>query len=176
MGNARTRDDAGVMPRYRRHFARGQAVFLTLAAHGHQPRFLDPACKRAILDALRAVRAIHPFAHHGHVLLHDHLHLLLSPRGDTRIPSLVGSLKRAALARFHYEDGFRMWQRRYHDHIIRDADDFRRHLDYLHFNPVKHGLVARASAWPWSSLAAWQARDVYPMEWGDHIGIETSGI
>ena len=60
----------------------------------------------------------------------------------------------------------RLWQRRYHDHVIRDADDFARHLDYLHFNPVKHGLAEDPGAWRWSSLAAWRARGEYPQGWG----------
>src|SRR3546814_19294976 len=64
------------------------------------------------------------------------------------------------------EDG-RLWQRRYFDHVIRDADDFARHLDYLHFNPVKHGLVRRAADWRWSSFGAWAARGVYDVDWGN---------
>ncbi|MCL1634548.1 transposase [Luteimonas sp. SX5] len=151
------------MPRYRRYFAPGQTVFLTLVCHERQPLLRSEAAKRLILDALRDQRLRHPFKHHAHVLLDDHLHLLLSPAEQVTVPRLVGGFKLAVLAR--WPGACRLWQRRYYDHIIRDADDFARHLDYIHFNPVKHGLVAHAGAWQWSSLAAWRARGAYGSDW-----------
>lgn len=154
------------MPRYRRHFTEGQTVFLTLATYGRRPWLAIRNTRDIVLDALRQTRAHHPFIHKGHVLLDDHLHLLLAPHASVAIPGLVGSFKRAAMTRLPIEAGRRLWQPRYYDHIIRDDDDFARHLDYLHFNPVKHGLVADAMAWQWSSVYAWKARGVYPEDWG----------
>lgn len=156
------------MPRYRRYFEEGQTVFLTLVADARRPWMADDVARCEVLAALREVRLRYPFRHHGHVLLDDHLHLLLSPHTGVSLPKLVGSFKRAVLARLSAGTGagLRLWQQRYYDHVIRDAGDFARHLDYLHFNPVKHGLVADASAWRWSSLGAWRARGVYPEGWG----------
>ena len=53
------------------------------------------------------------------------------------------------------------------EHVIRDEADFATHLDYIHFNPVKHGLVERAADWPWSSLHRYVAEGAYPLSWGD---------
>lgn len=171
MAVPRRERDATRMPRYRRYFSPGQTVFLTLVCAGRQPWLSDDGARHVVLDTLRDLRLRHPFRHHGHVLLDDHLHLLLSPGDGTLIPRLVGSFKRAVLARLAVAD--RLWQRRYYDHVIRDADDFSRHLDYIHFNPVKHGLVGHVAAWPWSSFAAWQARGAYAADWGasepDHL-------
>lgn len=157
------------MPRYRRHFQPGQTLFLTLATAGRRPWLAHDDARAHVLQALRDTRRLHPFRHYGHVLLDDHLHLLLQPLADAGAPALVGSFKRAVLAcllgRLAGETS-RLWQRRYHDHVIRDADDFARHLDYLHFNPVKHGLVDRPEAWPWSSFHAWRQRGLYPEGWG----------
>lgn len=157
------------MPRYRRYFSKGQTVFLTLVTAGRCPWFSHEGVKGHLLDALRATQELYPFKHHGHVLLHDHLHLLLSLHNGAEIPRIIGSFKRAAIARLSDSpttvEG-RAWQRRYYDHIIRDERDFARHLDYLHYNPVKHGLVTDAADWTWSSFPAWQVRGIYPRDWG----------
>ena len=156
------------MPRYRRYYRDGQTVFLTLVAQGRCPWMSGPAVCREVLAALRAARALHPFSHHAYVLLPDHLHLLLSPHHGVCISDLVGCFKRAAQTGMHRAGlaSSGLWQPRYYDHIVRDREDFSRHLDYVHFNPVKHGLSTHAASWPWSSLAAWQARGVYPPTWG----------
>ena len=161
--------DIASMPRYRRYFEHGQTLFLSLVTAERRPWLSDDAAKAIALIALREARRHYPFVHHGHVLLNDHLHLMLSPVTGVAIPDLVGSFKRAVLARLSCEShghGNRLWQRRYYDHVVRDSDDFARHLDYLHFNPVKHGLVLDAGSWRWSSLATWQARGGYPSDWG----------
>ena len=199
--------DVGGMPGYRRYFEDGQLVFLTLVTGGRRRWLSVDGARDEVLAALRQTRVRYPFRHHGHVLLDDHLHLLLSPGAGVSVPKLVGSFKRTVLARLSgglaggvvcgdeggvegavvggvaggvscgIERGAsggvaavvaneRLWQRRYHDHVIRDADDFARHLDYLHFNPVKHGLAEDPGAWRWSSLAAWRARGEYPQGWG----------
>lgn len=152
------------MPRYRRYFAPDQTVFLTIVCHSRRPWLRNDGARAVVLDALRDVRGRYPFRHYGHVLLDDHLHLMLAPSADTQVPGLVGSFKHT-VAEWMPLPG-RHWQRRYHDHVIRDERDFCRHLDYLHYNPVKHGLAECVAAWPWSSFAAWVARGVYPADWG----------
>ncbi|MFC3714900.1 transposase [Luteimonas soli] len=155
------------MPRYRRHSVDGRPVFLTLVCHARRPWLGEVGARAVALEGLDGARRVHPFQHHGHVLLDDHLHLLLTPAPGTQVPLLVGSFKRAVQSRLTGEAGHgRLWQRRYFDHVIRDADDFTRHLDYLHFNPVKHGLVRRAGDWQWSSFGEWAARGVYAPDWG----------
>ena len=59
-----------------------------------------------------------------------------------------------------------IWQRRYWEHAIRDDLDLRRHIDYIHFNPVKHGCVGRAVDWPHSSFRQYVLRGIYSGEWG----------
>jgi putative transposase len=58
-----------------------------------------------------------------------------------------------------------IWQRRYWEHVIRDEQDFRNHLDYIHYNPVKHGHVKTAIDWPYSSFHRYLARGQYPTNW-----------
>ena len=59
-----------------------------------------------------------------------------------------------------------VWQRRYWEHVIRDDTDFERHVDYIHYNPVKHGLVSRAADWPHSSFHRLVREGVLPLDWG----------
>jgi len=59
-----------------------------------------------------------------------------------------------------------IWQRRFWEHVIRDERDYERHVDYIHFNPVKHGHVARAADWPYSSFHRYVERGIYDLDWG----------
>lgn len=62
-----------------------------------------------------------------------------------------------------------IWQRRFWEHTIRDEKDLERHVDYLHYNPVKHGLVKRVKDWEWSSFHRYVRMGVYEAEWGGEI-------
>ena len=62
-----------------------------------------------------------------------------------------------------------IWQRRYWEHVIRDADDLRNHVDYIHYNPVKHGHVRQVSDWPYSSFHRYVRAGVYAPEWGGTV-------
>jgi putative transposase len=64
-----------------------------------------------------------------------------------------------------------LWQRRFWEHAIRDDDDLARHIDYIHWNPVKHGIVPRVADWPFSTFHRCVERGLYPVEWGD-VSIE----
>ena len=59
-----------------------------------------------------------------------------------------------------------VWQRRFWDHVIRDEEDFERHLNYVHYNPVHHSYVDKPESWRHSSYMRWQNRGVYPEHWG----------
>ena len=66
-----------------------------------------------------------------------------------------------------------IWQRRYWEHLIKNEADFQAHMDYVHVNPVKHGLVSRVSDWPFSTFHKLVERGVYPADWagGDEEGL-----
>jgi putative transposase len=59
-----------------------------------------------------------------------------------------------------------IWQRRFWEHVIRNERDLMRHLDYIHFNPVKHGYVTRAIDWPYSTFRRYVRDGIYPSDWG----------
>jgi putative transposase len=67
-------------------------------------------------------------------------------------------------------------QRRYWEHTLRNQDDFSRHLDYIHFNPVKHGYAPRVQDWPYSSFHRWVRLSAYPEDWAGDGTDESSGF
>jgi len=125
---------------------------------------------------LRKVKEDHPFCIDAMVVLPEHLHCVWTlPVGDAdygtrwalikagfsrNLPSLEG---RSKSREKRGERG--IWQRRYWEHMIRDERDFERHVDYVHWNPVKHGWVERVADWPYSSFHGYVQRGVLPSDW-----------
>jgi putative transposase len=132
-----------------------------------------------------SVQKRYPFETIAICVLPDHLHAIWwLPEGDTDF-SLRWSLIKAGFSRglpgekqrsnskiAHRERG--IWQRRYWEHAIRNDADLERHVDYIHFNPVKHGYVSQVSDWPHSSFHRYVARGDLPEDWGGEVG-EASG-
>jgi putative transposase len=155
---------------FRRYYVPDALVFITQVVHQREPIFADKAHLDLLRETLRTVQTLHPFKMIGYVFLPDHFHLLIRPTGPSNFSKIMLSLKpnftKAYKDAIHFEGRMRFWQKRFWDHVIRDADDLAKHLDYIHYNPVKHGLVTTPELWPHSSFLAWQARGVYPIGWG----------
>ena len=162
------------MVRYRRNYVQGGSWFFTVALHDRRSDLLTRH-----IDALRSahqrVRRDRPFRMEAIVVLPDHLHAIWTlPPGDAdyagRWRALKSGFVRAlagagvAVARNHRGEAM-VWQRRYWEHTIRDAEDLGRHVDYIHYNPVRHGLVHRAIDWPYSSIHRYVAEGILPPDW-----------
>jgi putative transposase len=163
------------MPSYVRAFVPGGTFFFTVALL-ERPRGL----LTVHIDTLRTVfieaRRRRPFQIDAIVVLPDHLHCLWTlPPGDADFSARWHDIKSRFSARVapgerlsgrRKTKGERgVWQRRFWEHAIRDERDFEAHADYIHFNPVKHGHVARAADWPYSSFGRYVARGIYPVDW-----------
>ena len=114
------------------------------------------------------------------MVLPDHLHAIWTlPEGDadfaTRWQLIKAAFSRALPAGEQISESRArkaergIWQRRYWEHTLRDEQDFVRHTDYVHFNPVKHGLVYRAKDWPYSSFHRMVRLGLYPLDWGGDV-------
>jgi putative transposase len=168
------------MPDYRRAFVPGGTFFFTLVTENRQPLFRDEANRVRLHNAISSVGLARPFALLAIVLLYDHLHLLLTlPPGDadfsTRLASIKAQFTRAYLAAGGPEQprsGSRLahrnrgvWQRRFWEHSVHDELDLERHVEYMHYNPVKHGLVSCPHLWAHSSFAKFVNRGAYDQDW-----------
>ena len=173
------------MPQYCRARIPGGSYFFTVVAERRQPILTSEAVRRALREAIQVVRRERPFRIDGWVLLPDHLHAVWTmPPGDddyatrwrlikAQVTHRLGEAWRnpsVMTARRRAKAQGSLWQHRYWERWLRDENDVRRHLDYLHFNPAKHGLVPRVADWPWSSFHRYVASGVYPNEWGDVSG------
>jgi putative transposase len=167
------------MVRYRRNFVAGGAYFFTATLVDRQSSALVDHID-ALRAAVRTTRDAHPFTIDAVAVLPDHLHIVMTlPAGDADFSNRLSLIKRrftAAVARTgmriprHSNGEHALWQRRFWEHTIRDDRDFERHVDYIHFNPVKHGLVARVCDWPHSSFHHYVRRGVLPEDWVGDFG------
>ncbi len=154
----------------RRYYVPGAIVFITQVVDGRQPIFQHPEFVELLLTTLRHVKKHHPFFMLGYVFLPDHFHLLIRPTAESNFSKIMHSLKRNFTKQYKESIGIsgpmRFWQKGFWDHVIRDELDFQRHLDYVHYNPVRHQLVQKPERWQYSSYRYWQARNLYPEGWG----------
>jgi putative transposase len=148
------------MVRYRRNFVAGGTYFFTAT--------------------LADRSSTQPFTIDAVVVLPDHLHIVMNlPAGDADFSSRLSLIKRrfttavgqAGVHIARHRNGERaLWQRRFWEHTIRDDADLERHVDYIHFNPVKHGLVTRVRGWPYSSFHHYVRRGMLPEDWAGDFG------
>jgi REP-associated tyrosine transposase len=174
------RTQAVRMPNYRRVRVPGGTYFFTVAIAERRARLLIEHID-ALRDAFTATRKSRQFKLEAIVVLPDHLHCLWTlPTGDAAF-SVRWSQIKAGFSRGVPKAGRRrpslvtkrergLWQRRYWEHLVRDQKDFRHCLDYIHYNPIKHGYVTRAMDWPHSSFRRWVAKGVYPLDWATDPG------
>lgn len=174
------------MPRYLRLHT-GPTFFFTVVAYRRRPIFGDPAFRTSLRQAIDVVRVTRPFVIDAWVVLPDHMHCIWTlPEGDTDYSRRWFAIKRfvstgygkqlhdprlSTLSR-RAKGESTIWQRRFWEHCIRGQEDFERHMDYIHFNPVKHGYVLQAREWPHSTFHRYVREGVYPDEWGGTPGIE----
>ena len=171
------------MTRYRRDQTRGATWFFTVNLADRRKRLLVQRIE-LLRTAFSTVREDHPFEIDAIVVLPEHLHAIWTlPEGDGDFPLRWRQIK-AAFSRGidsceprsrsrHIRAERGIWQRRYWEHRVRDEADLERHVDYIHFNPVKHGHVARVADWQWSSFHRDVRRGVLPIDWAGEA--EASG-
>jgi putative transposase len=173
------------MVRYRRNFVTGGTYFFTVTLADRRVSALTDHID-ALRTALRTTRRAHPFAIDAVVVLPDHLHIVMTlPAGDADFPNRWRLIKRrftdavtnagTSVAQ-HRNRESTLWQRRFWEHTIRDDRDFERHVDYVHFNPVKHGLVARVRDWPYSSFHRYVRRGLLPEHWAGDLSQDQAGF
>ncbi|HEX6442504.1 MAG TPA: transposase [Stellaceae bacterium] len=163
------------MPEYRRNRVPGATYFFTVNLLDRRSDLLVTHID-ALREAVWEVRRRRPFHIDGWVVLPDHMHCLWTlPEADSDFPGRWRAIKvafskslpnHAAGASVLLRPGERgIWQRRYWEHTIRNDRDYAAHMDYIHFNPVKHGFVGTPGEWPFSSFGRCVAAGFYPSDW-----------
>jgi putative transposase len=169
------------MPEYRRSFIPGGTFFFTVVTYNRSPILIQSDARRILRQAWLEVQCRFPFTTNALCLLPDHLHCIWTlPEYNANFSVRWKEIKRL----FSKEYGrivksnalltpsrekrkeTAIWQRRFWEHTIRDEGDYNRHLDYIHYNPVKHSLVDQVRDWQWSSFHRYVRMGYYEKEWG----------
>ncbi len=161
---------------YRRVWLPGGTYFFTIALQKRHGNELLTQHIDTLRQAVSSVRQRHPFHIHAWVVLPEHLHCIIElPAGDANYAkrwwlikstfsrSIPTSEHRSATQLARHERG--IWQRRYWEHVIRNDEDYFAHMDYVHFNPVKHGYVENVADWPYSTYHRLASTSFYPPSW-----------
>lgn len=180
-----------IMTEYRRNFMPGGRYFFTQVTYERRPWLCDHEARRVLRSAIEYVRFQFPFAIAAWVLLPEHLHCIWQlPEGDSNysarwrfIKTFVTKHRDESWGIVEKSDSRKkrqeqtLWQRRFWEHTIRDDEDYRRHCDYIHYNPVKHGLCMGPREWPYSSFHRFVKEGRCELGWGSNENLDwTDGI
>ena len=164
---------------YRRAFIPGGSYFFTVVTEYRRQLLASAEAVALLRSAVRTVRAARPFEVNAMVVLPDHLHCIWTlPPGDADFATRWRLVKTWFTK--HCDPAWRvapgraraakkeqaLWQHRYWEHALRDEVDFSRHVEYIHYNPVKHGLASAPISWPYSSFCRYVEAGMYPVDWG----------
>jgi REP-associated tyrosine transposase len=166
--------------RYRRSAVAGATYFFTVVTYQRHSLFADAQAVALLDEAIRRVRERRPFVLEAQVVMPDHLHAMWTlPDADCDYPTRWRLIKEGFTRRYvarwgetetdlrrHIRGERTIWQRRYWERLIRNDRDFAAHLDYIHLNPVRHGLTSAPREWPHSTFLAWVAEGAYDVTWG----------
>ncbi len=157
------------MSKLKRYYSDGQVYFISVVTARRRPILLDHPS--AFLDAWKHMRTVIEFRMQAYVLMPNHFHAIIDPQHASlaeiiRRLKLTYTWRKSATERLETN---RLWQPRFWDHIIRDDDDLHHHLDYIHYNPVKHGFASKAIDWEWSSFRHHVSQGLYISDWGSFV-------
>jgi putative transposase len=169
------------MAQYRRVYFPGGSFFFTIVVNGRKPIFKSAISRKLLREAWSTIHKKYPFTLVACCLLPEHLHCIWTmPENDSdysmRWKGIKGLfskeynkvvrpvVKLSKSMKKKREAG--IWQRRFWEHTLCRQEDFNAHIDYIHYNPVKHGLVKNVSDWPWSTFHKYVKQGIYPADWG----------
>lgn len=146
------------MSNYRRANTPGATYFFTVVTHKRKPVFNTESAIDLLRDAFHTI----------------HIHCLWRlPENDNDFSGRWREIKKFVTQRIANVRNARneggIWQRRFWEHQIRNEKDWQNHMDYIHFNPVRHGYVTAAKNWQWSSFYKWVRKGAYTENWGSNV-------
>jgi len=159
-----------IRAKIRRWYVPNAVYFITAVTFDRRPVFLDDPNIQLLRATMRIAQKHHPFTMRAYVFLPDHFHLLIFVPETTNISKLLQSIQRNFTLNYkrvyNINRPTHIWQRGFWDHVIRDEDDFINHLDYIHYNPVKHRYVDKPEAYRHTSFHEYVKRGWYEPGWG----------
>ncbi|MDD3149488.1 MAG: transposase, partial [Candidatus Gastranaerophilales bacterium] len=168
------------MSNYRRAYEKNSYVFITITTFKRNPILIKNI--KILRNSIRKTKEKFEFEIFGIVVLPDHIHTILRPKIIRNYPDIIKSIKTdfsknidkkeiTNVEKYVTESKKKkgekgVWQRRYWEHTIKDENDLYLHLDYIHFNPVKHNYVTKVNDWLYSSFHKFVKEKLYDENWG----------
>ena len=166
--------------KYHRVYVPGGTYFFTIVTYQRRPILSTPETIQLLQDAIRYTMTRMPFSIIASVILPDHMHFIWTMPEESFDFSTRWRLIKSYFTRYRYkpsnisESASRVkkgeqdvWQRRFWEHLIRDETDLSHHIEYIHYNPVKHGFVDYAKDWQLSSFLDYVKNGLYQLDWGE---------
>jgi len=168
-----------IIRRNRRLYIAESVYFITSVTAQRNPIFQDQEIVELLKNTLRSVKQLYPFVMHAYVFLPDHFHLLIKLNQSVTISQIMQSFKRNFTWNYKKTKGISksiqigLWQYGSWDHVIRNETDYEKHINYIHYNPVKHGYVSKPEDFAHSSYMKYVKMGWYEIGWGH---IEPDGL
>jgi len=174
------------MSNYRRAYQENGYIFITMVTYKRNPILIKNI--ELLRSSFKKAEKTFKFEVFGIVILPDHIHMIIKPENIKEYPIIVKSIKAHFSREIDEEQLINIkdrlsaskikkkekgvWQRRYWEHTIRDENDLYIHLDYIHYNPVKHGYVDYVRDWKYSSFHKFVKQGMYDINWGSNNDIQ----
>lgn len=166
------------MPNYKRYYVENSYVFITVVTYNRKPILIQNI--NSLRNSFHKAKQLFEFEIFASVILPEHFHVIIKPAKTDDFSKIIGVVKRTftqSLIDIMDNDAISdsrikrnekgIWQRRFYEHLIRDESDLHNHLDYIHYNPVKHESVKSVKDWEYSSFKKFVERGHYQISWGD---------
>jgi putative transposase len=153
----------------------GDVIFVTAVTE--RRRVILRGWEELLLAKLNLFEKKESFALHAWIILPEHFHIIIEPK-HSNVSSIIRKIKLSFSSdyrKMNNKNKLTIWQKRFYDHIIRDQRDFNYHINYIHYNPDKHGLVSNPFDWRYSSLNDFFKRGFYDKDWGVNTEIKFEG-
>lgn len=167
------------MAKYKRVFINGYCYFLTIVTHQRTPLLIDNI--KLLRESFKFSKAKYCCHIEAIVVLPDHFHLMIRPEIALNYPKIISNIKQyfsrhcdskyyqhIQQSKSRIQAGYKpIWQKKYYEHTIRDQSDYDSRLNYIHYNPIKHGYVTQVKDWKYSSFHRYVQHGYYDNSWGN---------
>jgi len=167
------------MAKYRRIFVDGYSYFITVVTHQRNPILIDNI--ELLRESFKHSKKKYDYKIDAVVILPEHFHIIITPKYAKDYSYIIKDTKQyfskncdEKYYKYLYQSNSRnskgykpIWQKRFYEHTIRDEKDYKTRLDYIHFNPLKHGYVKEVNSWEYSSFQKFVKKGIYDSNWCD---------
>jgi len=156
--------------KYRRANLKGGCYFFTVVTHKRRPHFQNPDVIELLRKSIEKVMIKYPFTINAIVVLPNHIHAIWTLPKDDNDFSLRWRLIKTFVTKHQVQTGHLnedFWQKRFWEHQIRNESDYKNLVEYIHYNPVKHGYVNSVKEWKYSSFHQFVNKGIYGEHWSE---------